>query len=224
MNAYIHTYSLIDLAPPPFLDIVSSSIVGLWNTVAGGSSHGAMVGSSGAGTYFTGQLPSNIIDDSLSSRYSSRGNSTSGNNSLAGLNTGFYATVAQCNPVLVGFILGNAYPDSDREPTAVTIEGSNCNDLTTCTTWNLLYSGSSGLDSPLNSLSYGDYRSINNNVSYVNYRFLVTAKRSSSIFVTYGEVELYGYTNATTSSNGSSGELLLVVFSTLSKNMLLFFI
>jgi len=120
------------------------------------------------------------------------------------LNTGFYATVAQCNPVLVGFILGNAYPDSDREPTAVTIEGSNCYDLTTCSNWALLYSGSSGLDSSLNSLSYGDYRSISNNISYTNYRFLVTAKRSSSVFVTYGEIELYGYSNTTTSSNGSS--------------------
>lgn len=198
-------------------------MVGLWNTVAGGSSNVAIVGSSGAGTYFTGQTPSNLVDGSLSSRYSSRGNSTGGNNSLAGLNTGFYATVAQCNPVLVGFILGNAYPDSDREPTGVTIEGSNCYDLTTCSNWTLLYSGSSGLDSALNSLSYGDYRSISNNISYTNYRFLVTAKRSSSIFVTYGEIKLYGYSN-TTSTNGSSSELLLVVCSIHSKKMLFFFV
>ena len=202
--------SFLLAAPPPQLDILNSSVVALWDTVAGGASSVASQGSSGVGTYQTGQPPNNLFDDNLNTRYSSRGNSATGNNTVAGLNTGFYATVAQCSPVLVGFLLGNAHPNSDREPTSVTIEGSNCGVLSTCTNWSLLYTGSSGLDSALNSLSYGDYRTVTNSVPYSNYRFLVTGKRMSSFFVTYGEVKFYGYSNSS-AGGGASGKLFPVV-------------
>jgi hypothetical protein len=152
------------------------------------------------GTYVNGQPPDNLIDSSLSSRYSSRGSSVS-NDSIAGLNTGFFATAGQCQPVLVGFRLVNAYPDVDREPLTLTVEGTNCAGVLACTNWMLLYNGSTGLDTAGTALDYGDYRSISNTVVYTSYRFLMTSKRNVSTLVTYGEVQLFGYSNQSNTSS-----------------------
>ena len=158
---------------------------------------------SGVGTYSFGQPPSNLFDGNLNTRFSSRG--SAGNNDLAGLNTGFYMTIAQCQPVLTGFRFGNVYNASDREPILITIEGTNCADVETCTNWTLLYNnGSTGLDVAKDSLDYGEYRSITNNAIYQSYRFLVTAKRDISAFVSYSEVELFGSSSQTSTTTTSS--------------------
>ncbi|CAF3966201.1 unnamed protein product [Rotaria sp. Silwood2] len=199
---------------PPYLDIQPGTIVGVWNTFAGDNNTLAIEGTTGAGTYFTDQTPANLIDHSLGTRYSSRGSPGFGNNSLAGLNTGFYATVAQCQPTLEGFRLGNSYPYSDREPLTVTVEGTNCDDLVNCVNWSLLYNGSTGLYIQMNNLAYGDYQSIFNTISYKSYRFLITSKRSISVFVSYGEIQLFGYsTQTSTSQNETSSNTSLVIQS-----------
>ncbi|CAF3705131.1 unnamed protein product [Rotaria sp. Silwood1] len=198
---------------PPFLDVQSGTIYGVWNTFAGGISTLATENSTGAGTYYTGQPPDNLFDGSLNTKYTSRGNSTSGTNAYAGLNTGFYLSIIQCQPVLIGFRFGNAYNFSEREPLMLTIEGTNCANLTTCVNWTLIYNGSTGLDTATSSLAYGQYQSISNSNSYKTYRFLITDKRDLSAYVSYSEVQLFGYSNqSSTSQNGTSSRFIYFDF------------
>lgn len=197
-----HRHRLVSLGLPPLLNILPGTIFAVWNTFAGGNNTVATVGSA-VGTYVNGQPPDNLIDTSLTSRYSSRGSSLN-NDSIAGLNTGFFATVAQCQPVLVGFRLANAYPDVDREPLTLTVEGTNCTDVIACVSWMLLYNGSTGLDVVATAYGYGDFRPISNSAIYKSYRFLMTSKRSVSSLVTYGGVQLFGYSNQSTSSQNTT--------------------
>ncbi|CAF2510729.1 unnamed protein product [Rotaria sp. Silwood2] len=197
---------------PSFLDLQPDTIYGVWNTFAGGISTLATESSSGAGTYLIGQSPDKLFDGNLNTKYGSRGNTISGTSTVAGLNTGFYMTVAQCQPVLIGFRFGNAYNLSEREPLKLTIEGTNCANLTTCANWTLIYNGSTGLDIQASSLEYGQYQSISNSDIYKSYRFLITAKRNSSNIVSYSEVQLFGYsTQSSSSQNGTSNSTSLLV-------------
>lgn len=155
----------------------------------------ATEGSPGAGTYLSGHEAKNVFDGSLTTRYTTRGNSSSGINAIAGLNTGFHVTVAKCQPTLTSFRFATASGGSlaSRDPLKVTIEGTSCNSLFNCTSWTLLYNGTTGLDTTTNRSTYGDYETIPSPQAFTSYRFLITEKRSSSDFVTYSEVELYGY-------------------------------
>ncbi len=147
------------------------------------------------GTDVTGQGPANLFDGSFSTKYTTRGNSSAGTNSYAGLNTGFYVTIAQCQPTLVKFRVASADNTStaDRDPTAVTVEGTNCTALINCTTWTPLYAGPSGLETFRNRSTFGPFQTISSPQMFSSYRFLVTAKRNTSTYVAYSEVELYGY-------------------------------
>lgn len=198
------------LAFPLSLDVKSGTVFAVWDTFAGGSNVLAIQNSTGAGTYFTNQSPDKLFDNNFNTKYMSRGNSSSGINDYAGLNTGFFMTLSQCRPVLTGFRFGNSFNNSAREPTGVTIEGTNCPNVTICTNWTLLYNnGSTGLDIQQNSLGYGEYQSINNSDIYQSYRFLITAKRDTSDFVSYTEVQLFGYSNQTSaSSNATSSKFV----------------
>ena len=182
------------------MDVRSGTIYAVYNTIAGGSNTLATSATAGAGTYRTTDTPDNLFDDNIKTRYSSQGNSTSGNNAYAGLNTGFYATIAQCQPVLIGFRFANGYPYPAREPLRVTVEGTNCADVQYCTNWTLLYNGTTGLDVQVDNYTYGEYQSIPNSNVYKSYRFLVINKRNSSNYVTYNEVQLFGYSNQTISN------------------------
>jgi hypothetical protein len=188
------------------LNAESGTIYAVWNTFAGGSNTLATANTSGVGTYYTTSGPNNLFDSDLNTRFSSEGNSAA-TDGIAGLNTGFCMTVVQCQPVLIGFRFGNAYPYSEREPLRITIEGTNCTNVQTCVSWALLYNGSAGLDIQMNSLGYGEYQPISNNNIYKSYRFLVTEKRNVSNYVTYDEVQLFGYSNQTSpNQTGSSSK------------------
>ncbi len=200
------------IAFPASLDVQSGSIYAVWNTYAGGSNTLATAGNTGPGTYLVGSPPDNLFDNNLNTKYVSRGNSTSGVNSYAGLNTGFYMTIAQCQPVLIGFRFGNAYNYSEREPLLITIEGTNCANVGSCVNWTLLYDNqTTGLDIQENILTYGEYESITNSDIYQSYRFLVTAKRNTSNFVSYSEVQLFGYSNQT-STDATSSKFTYFIF------------
>ncbi|CAF4268364.1 unnamed protein product, partial [Rotaria magnacalcarata] len=196
---------------PPFLNVQPGTVYAVWNTFAGGISTLATESSTGSGTYFTGKSPNNLFDDKLSTIYSARGFSSSGVNLYAGLGTGFYMTVAQCQPVLLGFQFGHAYNLSEREPLTVTVEGTNCVNLLSCLSWTLLYTGSTGLDIQVNSSQYGKYQSISNSVIYNSYRFLTTSKRNSSNFISYSEVQLFGYSSQTSSQTSAANSTSLLV-------------
>lgn len=194
------------IALPTFLNVLSGTVYAVWNTYAGGISTLATGNTSGVGTYYTTSSPNNLFDNNLNTLFSSEGNSSSGTNAIAGLNTGFYMSIAQCQPVLIGFRFGNAYNYSVREPLTVTIEGTNCAIVSTCVNWTLLYNGSTGLDIQENSLAYGEYESISNSDIYESYRFLVTSKRNLSNYVSYSEVQLFGYSSQTSSSSETSSK------------------
>ncbi len=80
-----------------------------------------------------------------------------------------------------------------RDPITITVEGTDCNDLSTCSNWTLLYTGATGLENVTSRSTYGDFQNITNPQSFNSYRFLVTAKKNVSDYVAYSEVQLYGY-------------------------------
>lgn len=175
--------------------IQSGSEQPIWNTYAGGTSTIAVNGLSGAGTYYSGQSAANLFDGKFTTKYTSRGNSSSGTTDTAGLNTGFHVTIAQCQPTLTMFRFATASNGSStaRDPLVVTVEGTDCDNLFNCTSWQLLYNGTTGLDAVLDRSEFGDYQNITIPQAFPSYRFLVTEKRNKSDFVAYSEVELYGY-------------------------------
>lgn len=177
------------------MTVQSSSVQSLWNTVAGGFPSIAVENASGVGTYFTSQSASNLFDGRTTTKFTSRGNSSSGSNAIAGLNTGFHLTIAECQPTLVQFRLATSDTGPERDPMTMTIEGSNCYNLTTCASWSLIYNGTTGLDGVPARQTFGPLQTISSPVVYTSYRFLMTSKRNStnSIFISYSEVELYGY-------------------------------
>ena len=167
----------------------------LWNTYAGGMGTMATEGANGVGSYYTAQPAGNLFDGKVTSSFASRGQSASGSNALAGLNTGFHVSIAQCGPTLVSFRIATGTSGTERDPMTITVEGSNgCSNLLTCANWTRIYNGTSGLVSTLSRNTFGQNVSIPMpHQSYDSYRFLVTAKRATGSFVTYTEVELYGY-------------------------------
>ena len=150
---------------------------------------------SGAGTYPNTQTPDNIFDGKLSTLYTSRGNSSSGSNAIAGLGTGFHVTVAQCQATLNEFRFATGSRATAEDPMNITVEGSHCSSLASCATWTLLYQGPSGLETAINRTTFGAKQMIPVPQRFQNYRFLVTSKRNAtqSAYVSYSEVELYGY-------------------------------
>ncbi len=67
------------------------------------------------------------------------------------------------------------------------------------------------LDIQENSLTYGEYESITNNNIYQSYCFLVTLKRAISNSVSYSEVQLFDYSNQTT-TNAASSKFTFFIF------------
>ena len=172
--------------------IQTGSAQPLWNTVAGGDGSIANEGGSGAGTFYTAQPVTNLFDLKLTTKFTSRGSPGSGNNAMAGLNTGFYVTLAQCQPTLVQFRFATNNVGPERDPIMITVEGTNGANLMAGTSWTLIYNGSSGLENTLPA-TYGPYQTISMPRIFSSYRFLVTSKRNNSIFVSYSEVGLMGY-------------------------------
>ena len=203
------------------LDIQPGTVYAVYNTSAGGSNTLASASTTiDVGIYRSVDPPTNLFDGSLTSRFSSSGNSASGSNSYAGLDTGFYVTLAQCNPVLIGFRFAYSYQNPERDPLTVTIEGTDCSDVELCTSWMLLYNGSTGLDTGSEVANYGDYQAITNSDIYKSYRFLVTSKRNRSNYVTYNEVQLFGYSNQTSANVNTSSSRIVHEFCEMNDHVL----
>jgi len=175
------------------LSVIVSSAEPIWNTTVGGDSMVAVSGNIGYGTYYPGLPPSNLFDDSIITRYVTRGNSYNGTNAIAGLDTGFYVAVADCEAVLTEFSIAPERSQPTRDPITVTVEGSNGGDLTKGSNWNAVYNGATGLLTIANRSAEGQQQTITQPGSYLYYRFLVTSKRTISDYVSYTEVKLYGY-------------------------------
>ena len=180
------------------LTSLNETVYAVWNTIVYQNSTLSTVGSS-VGNYYTGQSPAQVFDQSTGTKYVSFGacNSTYGASVIqCGQNTGLYLTLQQGSSLLVAFRFwtANSYPL--RDPMNITIEGSNqpTSALLLGSSWNLIYSGSSGLDTDPGRLSFGQMQWLSNNtVWYSSYRLLIQTKRGGGNFVQYSEFELFGY-------------------------------
>ncbi len=178
------------------LTVTGDQIYAIWNTVAGGDSTTSTEGS-GAGNYYPGCGPEKAIDGSVDTKYLNTdvGYNPSYSSLVAGENTGFYVTPSKSTTVLTGVQIATANDVSQRDPLTITIEGSNAtgDDLTLGSSWTLLYSGTSGLDTDPGRKQWGESVSIANSTAYSSYRLLVTSKRGVNYCTQHSEVALTGY-------------------------------
>lgn len=128
--------------------------------------------------------------------YTSRGNSSCENTVTAGINTGFYFDMAQCQTELSGFqFCTGSNADRSQDPVNVYIEGSNSDSLTTGSSWELIFIGVTGLYNVTTAKTCGVVQQITYPMSYKSYRFLIANKRNLTNYVSYSEVKLFGYPN-----------------------------
>jgi len=167
------------------------TIIGLYNTTAGGST-GGKNGSYSADT----EYPEKAIDNSTETKYFNYGTFVNRNSNRpnAGVGTGFYVTPSISNASLVvalRFATGNDL--EQRDPLTVTLEGTNSTSLDIGSSWTLIYNGSTGLESDPGRKSYGVQQNFTNTIRCASYRLLVTSQRGMHIGVQYSEVEIIGY-------------------------------
>lgn len=173
----------------------NETVYGIWNTVAGGNSTAASVGTT-AGTYYTGETPMNACDDNFGTVYTNFGACTSTTYlTTCGTKTGFYRTPSRGASLVFGFQVCTGGGLNVRDPMTVTLEGSNQPSaaLVLGSSWTLIYSGTSGLDNDPGRTACGPPQLFQNSVWYKSYRFLVTSKRGVDSSTWYKEVMLIAY-------------------------------
>ncbi len=174
----------------------NETVYGIWNTTAGGDSTPASVGS-GAGNYYSGEVPQYACDGNFSNQYTNFGSCAAGANATScGLNTGFYRTLQRGASLITGLQVCTPSGNPARDPITITFEGSNqpTSALNLGSSWTLLYSGPSGLATDPGRLACGIAQLFpSNTIWYTSYRFLVTLKRGSDSCTWYSEVQLIGY-------------------------------
>lgn len=178
-----------------FACATNETVYGVWNTTAGGNSTPALSGS-GVGNYFPGEIPLCACDSNVNNKYTSFGSCTSASIATScGLNTGFYRTLQRGASLIIGFQICTPASIPARDPTAITLEGSNqpASALHLGSTWTLIYSGPSGLATDPGRLACGMPQLFSNSIWYLSYRFLVTSKRGSDSSTWYSDVLFIGY-------------------------------
>ncbi|CAF3707485.1 unnamed protein product [Rotaria sp. Silwood1] len=171
-------------------------IVGLYNTSAGQST-GAYNGR------YSGpaEEPPKVIDGLLSTKYLNFGFQGSASAILndPGVNTGFYVTpTISTASVAVALLFATANDFPNRDPLAVTLEGTNATDvgaLNLGSSWTLIYSGPTGIDpaiAPARS-TYVPPQNFSNTIAFRSYRLLVTSQRGPENSVQYAEAQILGY-------------------------------
>jgi hypothetical protein len=190
-SSFNGSLSATTTTPGPLVALVQSSdpIVGLYNTVAGGSTGGSN------GMYPTSfEEPPTAIDGSVSTKYLNFGSGGSD-----GINTGFYVTTTTSSTTIaraLHFATGNDAPN--RDPITVTLEGSNApsgSALNLGSSWTMIYNGLTGIHATVDPgrSTYGTQQNFSNTVPYAHYRLLVTSKRGSDTIVQYSEAKIIGY-------------------------------
>ena len=162
--------------------------------MAGGSSTASTAGMT-AGCYVAAESPPNAFDGNATTKYLSFGNCAVGSSSTScGVGTGFYFTAQNGVSLLSAVRLATANDYPERDPITMTIEGSNqaSATLTTGSSWTLIYSGSTGLNTDPGRYTWGPRRNFTNNVWYKSYRVLVTSIRAADCATQYMEVDLIG--------------------------------
>ena len=169
------------------------TIVGLFNTTAGkstGGKNGRFASNS--------ELPAQAIDNSVSTKYLNFG--ATGDFYVTvnapGVGTGYYATPAISNAsVAISLRFATANDAPDRDPTGVTLEGTNSDALDDGFSWSLIYNGSTGIsptDDP-GRMTFVAQQNFSNSIAYKSYRLLITSQRGSEWAVQYSEAQIIGY-------------------------------
>jgi hypothetical protein len=157
--------------------------------VAGGSTGGSN------GVYSKpSEEPPYEIDNDTNTKYLNFGNE-----SVSGIDTGFYITPNVSNTSVACALLfatGNDAPN--RDPITVTLEGSNVSGVSALdlgSSWTLIYNGSTGISPTVtpNRTTYVDQQNFSNTIAYAHYRLLTTSKRGNDIATQYSEAQILGY-------------------------------
>ncbi|MFO0897384.1 MAG: dockerin type I domain-containing protein [Pirellulales bacterium] len=196
-------------------------IVAIWSTAAGANSTDSTPGALKAGQYPPSEAAKYAIDGSVGTKYLNFGNGGGEPvfSFVKGVGTGFYVTPVFGNSVATGFrfITGNDVPE--RDPTNITVEGSNAtgDDLKLGVNWSLIYSGSSGLTADPGRHGSGKEVDFGNAARFTSYRVLVTSQRGLANSVQYSEFQLYGAAVLAGDVNGD-GKVDLTDFGILKDN------
>ena len=173
----------------------SETVYGIWNTIIGGDSNSA-TGGTGPGRYISGEPPDSAFVGNCSTKYNGYGLCNSGSSStICGTNTGFYVTPIRGAFVVTDLRFCTGNDAAQRDPLTLTLEGSNqITGLTLSSSWALIYSGSTGLDSDPGRSTSGVTQIFSSNaIAYASYRVIATSKRDSADVLQYSEVEFLGY-------------------------------
>ena len=138
------------------------------------------------------ELAANAIDNDPGTKYFNKGQNNAGS---PGIDTGFVVTPNLGATTITGIQFATANDMPDRDPVAVTIEGSTSPDAAKAQTkdFTLIYQGPTGLEKTTDRNAWGIPISFTNTASYKSYRVLITKTRGDNTDATqYGEVRLLG--------------------------------
>lgn len=173
----------------------NETVYGVWNTTAGDDITSSVAGVD-VGNYYFGEIPHNVCDNNILSKYTNFGPCTSSTNTtICGLNTGFYRTLQRGPSLIIGLQVCTANSKPLRDPITITFEGSNESPsaLNLGSSWILIYRGVSGLTTDPGRYSCGIPQYFHeNSIRYKSYRFLVTSKRGHESSVQYSDVVFFG--------------------------------
>lgn len=179
---------------------MTDTVVGIWNTTAGGDSRNATPGRSVGQYPNTTEGPQQIIDYNVSTKYNSYGNvNVSMRSVTAGVGTGFYVTMAVGACLVTGVQFATANDAPQRDPLTMTLEGSNVTYpplLSEGSSWILIYSGPTGISSTNASFprsTYAEPQNFTNTLRFTSYRFIMTSQRANASNLQYSEAHLLGY-------------------------------
>ena len=168
----------------------NDTIVGIFNTIVGSSSNWMI------GNYGAAENPPKAIDNNINTKYLNFGDNL-GLGDVFGLNSGFYLTPLIGSSVATGVVFNTANDSPDRDPTMITLEGSNdaTSELPSGHSWTLIYAGSSGISATIDPgrNTKCQLQVFNNSIAYKSYRLLITDKRGYGNSVQYSELAILGY-------------------------------
>jgi hypothetical protein len=169
----------------------TDTIVAIKATTKGAANHLAEAGDFGE---LSGneELAVNAIDGDLNTKYFNKAQNNAGS---AGIDTGFVVTPHVGSTVVTGIQFATAGDVPDRDPLAITIEGSNAPDADKAkgNGFTLIYRGQSGLTKDPGRNIWGQVVAFTNTQSYKTYRVLITQVRSDGADATqFSEVKLLG--------------------------------
>ena len=187
------TYTTPMSRPIVIITRAGDSIVGLYNTTAGGPT-GAKNGRYSG----TAEEPPQAIDNNVNTKYLNFGSTGwfGVTASAPGVGTGFYVTPTIRNAsIAIALRFATADDEPDRDPLTVTLEGTNFTSLDLASSWSLIYNGSTGIDPTADPgrRIFVPQQNFSNTIVYRSYRLLITSQRSAAWAVQYAEAQIIGY-------------------------------